>query len=501
MSAHVARRDADHRRASAVSATDLDQPGAVGILNHGQGGADTLVLDRVGKDKHVDERRHDHHRRLAGAARSCRRSSRATSRSASSRASARTTPTSTSRSRCSRSSTSRRSQSVLVLVPKKPLRCRDVDALKAAVALFVAALVQVSILGLVHALRRHARPRARRAASRSRCCAARSSAPSPASGAGLLLDTANLGTLGFTSLLLTLAGFWIGRYGETTARDRFHAPFRRVAVVTILYALGALALRLRARRAGAGAAPRSPGCPRRVLLNLILTLPVYALVRRLFPPLELSTASRGAAPWLARPSGRRAASCRGDPRVEEPYRADAAARRCASRSSGSSRSPSSPCSSCASGRCRCSRATSTCARGAEQPAAHAAGSRRRAGRSSTATAACSSRTSPARASSSGRPTCRRRGRAQRDELARSRSVVGVPPQELLTADQRAHGRSADAGRDPARRSTTTRSRTSHEHQIEFPGRPARRAATCATTPTSRSPPRCSATSARSRRTS
>jgi rod shape-determining protein MreD len=51
-------------------------------------------------------------------------------------------------------------------------------------------------------------------------------------GAGLLIDTANLGTLGFTSLILTLAGFWIGRYGETTARDRFHAPFTAVAVVT-----------------------------------------------------------------------------------------------------------------------------------------------------------------------------------------------------------------------------------------------------------------------------
>jgi len=48
-------------------------------------------------------------------------------------------------------------------------------------------------------------------------------------GTGLLLDTATLGTLGVTSLLLTVFGFWIGRYGETTARDRFHAPFLSVA--------------------------------------------------------------------------------------------------------------------------------------------------------------------------------------------------------------------------------------------------------------------------------
>ena len=63
-----------------------------------------------------------------------------------------------------------------------------------------------------------------------------------ASAPGLLIDTANLDTLGFTSLLLTLAGFWTGRYGETTARDRFHAPFLSVAVITVLYALGTLAL-------------------------------------------------------------------------------------------------------------------------------------------------------------------------------------------------------------------------------------------------------------------
>ena len=48
-------------------------------------------------------------------------------------------------------------------------------------------------------------------------------------------------TLGVTSLLLTIAGYWIGRYGETTGRDRAHAPFVSVAVITFLYALGSLA--------------------------------------------------------------------------------------------------------------------------------------------------------------------------------------------------------------------------------------------------------------------
>jgi rod shape-determining protein MreD len=106
-------------------------------------------------------------------------------------------------------------------------------------------------------------------------------------GAGLLIDTANLGTLGFTSLLLTLAGFWTGRYGETTARDRFHAPFTSVAVITVLYSFGALALRF-VLGDSAPAGDIAAGLPATILLNLALTWPVYALVRRLLPPRELA---------------------------------------------------------------------------------------------------------------------------------------------------------------------------------------------------------------------
>ena len=57
--------------------------------------------------------------------------------------------------------------------------------------------------------------------------------------AGLLADTGVFGTLGFTALLLTLAGYWAGRYGETTGRDRAHAPLLSIAVITVLYQVAA----------------------------------------------------------------------------------------------------------------------------------------------------------------------------------------------------------------------------------------------------------------------
>jgi len=103
--------------------------------------------------------------------------------------------------------------------------------------------------------------------------------------AGLVVDTASLGTLGLTSLVLTLAGYWIGRYGETTGRDRAHAPFLSVAVVTVLYQFGLLVVHfVLGENAPAGAVVRSlvPA----IVLNLILTAPIYALARRLLRPVD-----------------------------------------------------------------------------------------------------------------------------------------------------------------------------------------------------------------------
>ena len=158
------------------------------------------------------------------------------------------------------------------------------DGVKAAVILFVAALLQLSVLTQYPPFRNGSVV----LVVLLSIALLRGSVFGAIAGfgAGLLLDVATLGTLGVTSLLLTVAGFWIGRYGETTARDRFHAPYLSVAVVTVLYAFGELVLQfVLGEPAPAGVVAH--GIPLGLLLNLILTLPVYALVRRLFPPADL----------------------------------------------------------------------------------------------------------------------------------------------------------------------------------------------------------------------
>jgi rod shape-determining protein MreD len=158
------------------------------------------------------------------------------------------------------------------------------DALKAAVVLFVCVLLQLSVLTEYRPFRTASVV----LVALLSIALLRGSIFGAVAGflTGLMLDTATLGTLGVTSLLLTIGGFWIGRYGETTARDRFHAPFLSVVVVTGLFVFGQLLLQFMLGEP-APAALAVHSLPGALLLNLLLTLPVYALVRRLFPPLEL----------------------------------------------------------------------------------------------------------------------------------------------------------------------------------------------------------------------
>jgi rod shape-determining protein MreD len=98
--------------------------------------------------------------------------------------------------------------------------------------------------------------------------------------AGLIVDVATLGTLGLTALLLTLAGYWAGRYGETTGRGRVYAPLLAVVAVTALYGIGAYVLTFLLGEAVSARGALLPVLPT-MLLNAILALPAYGVLGRL----------------------------------------------------------------------------------------------------------------------------------------------------------------------------------------------------------------------------
>jgi rod shape-determining protein MreD len=158
------------------------------------------------------------------------------------------------------------------------------DGLKAAALLFVAAICQVSIFSQARVL--GGAPDLL-LVTLVAVALLRGSLFGAAGGffGGLIVDTATLAKLGVTSLVLTIAGYWIGRYGETTGRDRFHAPFVSVAVVTFLYSFGLLLVNF-VLGEHAPAAPLFRGLGPSIALNLILTAPVYWIVRRVLRPLD-----------------------------------------------------------------------------------------------------------------------------------------------------------------------------------------------------------------------
>jgi rod shape-determining protein MreD len=161
------------------------------------------------------------------------------------------------------------------------------DAVKAGAMLFVAALVQVTVLNRIEILGGTPDLLLLTLVGVSLL---RGSVFGAAGGfgAGLVVDTADLGTLGLTSLVLTVAGYWIGRYGETTGRDRGHAPFVSVAVVTVLASFGELVLHFMIGDHVSARLVLVDALFPSILLNLALTAPVYALCRRVLRPLEWS---------------------------------------------------------------------------------------------------------------------------------------------------------------------------------------------------------------------
>ena len=109
--------------------------------------------------------------------------------------------------------------------------------------------------------------------------------------AGLIVDIATLGTLGVTSLLLTLAGYWAGRYGETTARGRVQAPLIATVVATLLFELGSYGLHLLLGES-ISAGPLLVAVPATLVCNALLAYPVYALIRRLVGTMDRTGRAR-----------------------------------------------------------------------------------------------------------------------------------------------------------------------------------------------------------------
>jgi rod shape-determining protein MreD len=101
--------------------------------------------------------------------------------------------------------------------------------------------------------------------------------------AGLVVDIALLATLGMTSLLLTLVGYWAGRYGETAPSGRRYAPYLAVAVMTVLFAVGSLVLRFMLGEPAPAQEVLVETLAQSLALNLLATWPIFAIVRRLLP--------------------------------------------------------------------------------------------------------------------------------------------------------------------------------------------------------------------------
>ncbi|HYM64774.1 MAG TPA: rod shape-determining protein MreD [Gaiellaceae bacterium] len=107
--------------------------------------------------------------------------------------------------------------------------------------------------------------------------------------AGLFFDVATFSTLGISSLLLTLAGYWSGRLGSIMSTSSPHPPLIAVGFATVAVALGSTFLHF-----VLGSTVGMSELLGRVLLptlalNLLLAYPVHRLVCRLFPRTLRST--------------------------------------------------------------------------------------------------------------------------------------------------------------------------------------------------------------------
>ena len=102
---------------------------------------------------------------------------------------------------------------------------------------------------------------------------------------GLLVDVMTLNTLGTTSIVLTVAGYWAGRYGETTGRGRPYAAPLAAFAITLLATPATVALHFLLGQpvsAGSAFATLVPSA----IVNAALAFALHPLCRRFLLPTD-----------------------------------------------------------------------------------------------------------------------------------------------------------------------------------------------------------------------
>ena len=101
---------------------------------------------------------------------------------------------------------------------------------------------------------------------------------------GLLVDVMTLDTLGTTSIVLTVAGYWAGRYGETTGRGRPYAAPLSAFAITLLATPANVALHFLLGQPVSAQAAFATLIPS-AIVNGLLAFGLHPLLRRyLVPP-------------------------------------------------------------------------------------------------------------------------------------------------------------------------------------------------------------------------
>jgi rod shape-determining protein MreD len=127
--------------------------------------------------------------------------------------------------------------------------------------------------------------------------------------AGLLLDLALGADLGATSLVLTIVGYFVGRFMEL--RDPAHGliPLPVALVASAGYVIGVAAVQFMLDIGATVSVLAVREMVATILLNTILALPVFALVRRVIRPVllydPLERRRKRAAPQASGPLGLR----------------------------------------------------------------------------------------------------------------------------------------------------------------------------------------------------